>query len=223
MTYENRKQFMQAVRKVCCNQQSVRASDCLLWQYRLTEFDDQCAAIRRGLATVVPISVLSVFTWQELQLEVCGQAAVDVDLLERNTSYVLRSASRLLHGATPSLCRYGSDMRSTDPAVRFFWTMMRTKFTDEERSKFLRFVWFAISCFAIRVTCDCHAVRGRSRLPLADEDFERKVSNRLCAVRFISPHIRCRSIGTTKPNRLVVRTTTCRLRTRAFSASLIPC
>src|SRR4051812_12314659 len=33
---------------------------------RLEEFKPQCAAMRRGLATVVPYAVLSLFTWEEL-------------------------------------------------------------------------------------------------------------------------------------------------------------
>lgn len=38
----------------------------LLEQYRLNEFKLQIDAIRQGLATIVPIKLLSLFTWQEL-------------------------------------------------------------------------------------------------------------------------------------------------------------
>ncbi len=39
----------------------------LLTQYRLHEFDTQIKPIRRGLATIVPISLLSLFTWRQLE------------------------------------------------------------------------------------------------------------------------------------------------------------
>ncbi len=47
-----------------------RAEYCrLLIEYRKNEFTVQCDAIRRGLATVVPYTLLSLFTWDELQMQ----------------------------------------------------------------------------------------------------------------------------------------------------------
>ena len=108
----------------------------LLQQYRLNEFSVQCAAIRRGLATVVPYAVLSLFTAEELEAEVVGMKTIDVDYLEANTEY--------------------EGCSSSDPHIRFFWAVMRTRFDDDQRAKLLRFVW------------------GRSRLPLPGENWERK-------------------------------------------------
>lgn len=70
VTWDNRKQFASA-----------------LIHYRLNEFKLQCEAIRRGLATVVPFPLLSLFTWYELEIEVCGRPKMNIDLLEQMTSY----------------------------------------------------------------------------------------------------------------------------------------
>lgn len=103
---------------------------------RFGEFSAQCAAIRRGLAAVVPYAALSLFTWAELEseFEVVGVQTVDVDCLEQNTE--------------------SDGCSNSDPHVRFFWAVMRTRFDDEQRAKLLRFTW------------------GRSRLPLIGEKWE---------------------------------------------------
>jgi E3 ubiquitin-protein ligase HERC2 len=92
----------------------------LLLAYRLSEFKEQCAAIRQGLATVVPFPFLSLLSWSQLEYQVCG-GAFDVDLLERNTQY--------------------EGYSSGDATIRMFWKMMRERFDDRTRSLFLKFVW----------------------------------------------------------------------------------
>jgi hypothetical protein len=100
-----------------------------LLAYRLGEFAEQCAAMRRGLATVVPYLPLALLSWHELERQVCG-GGVDLDLLQRHTVYEGFSAA--------------------DSRARLFWQMMRERFDDAQRAKFLSFVW------------------GRSRLPTSD-------------------------------------------------------
>jgi len=109
VTWENKQLFSEALLK-----------------YRLTEFEQQCEAIRRGLATVVPAQLLSLYSWQEVEKRIAG-STFDVDLLEQATEY---------KGVDPSA-----------PHVRMFWTMMRDRLSDEQRARFISFVW------------------GRSRLP----------------------------------------------------------
>jgi hypothetical protein len=70
VTWDNRERFARA-----------------LIHYRLNEFKVQCDAIRRGLATVVPFPLLSLFTWHELEIEVCGRPKMNIDLLEQMTTY----------------------------------------------------------------------------------------------------------------------------------------
>jgi hypothetical protein len=69
LTMENAKQFCAAFTK-----------------FRLNEFSVQCEAMRRGLATVVPYQMLSLFTWQELERMVTG-SKFDLDLLEKTAKY----------------------------------------------------------------------------------------------------------------------------------------
>ena len=54
-------------------------------EYRLHEVDTQVAAIRRGMGTIVPAQLLPLFTWQEVELQVCGRRDVDVEFLKANT------------------------------------------------------------------------------------------------------------------------------------------
>lgn len=55
VTWENKQQFCDALLK-----------------YRLSEFEVQCEAIRKGLGTVVPVQLLSLYTWQELENKIAG-------------------------------------------------------------------------------------------------------------------------------------------------------
>ena len=79
-----------------------------------------CEAMLRGLASVVPIKVLSLFSWEELAEFTCGVAKIDVQLLRSVTEY--------------------SGCSSKDDHVKYFWTAM-SEFSNEERQAFLRFVW----------------------------------------------------------------------------------
>ena len=107
-------------------------------QFRLHEFDEQMQAVRSGLAEVVPITILSMFTWRELEAQVAGYGMTDkqIDLLYKMTDY--------------------SGCSKTDPHIKFFWKILRERFNNEQRVKFLIFVW------------------GRSRLPVTEDDFEKK-------------------------------------------------
>jgi len=93
----------------------------LVMEYRKNEFATQCQAIRRGLATVVPYTLLSLFTWQEFEIQVCGYPKMDIDLLKKMTTYDGCSAS--------------------DPHIQYFWQVLSKRFDDIERAKFLKFVW----------------------------------------------------------------------------------
>lgn len=70
LTFENRRQYLS-----------------LAIQTRLHEASQQVAAIRRGMGMVVPLHLLSLFTWQELEVAVCGEKTIDIELLKRHTKY----------------------------------------------------------------------------------------------------------------------------------------
>jgi E3 ubiquitin-protein ligase HERC2 len=92
----------------------------LVLKYHLHQFDQQADAVRHGLATIVPISMLSLFTWERVEMMVCGVAEVDVRLLESVTDY--------------------SSCSPADAHIQFFWQALRD-FNNEERSALIRFVW----------------------------------------------------------------------------------
>lgn len=88
--------------------------------FRLREFETQCAAIRAGLAAIVPVDLLELHTWKELELLVTGDPDVDLVMLKRHVKY---------QGHKP-----------TDKVVQFFWEAMES-YSGVERQRFLRFVW----------------------------------------------------------------------------------
>lgn len=83
--------------------------------------DKALFAVRDGLASVVPAAVLPLFTWEEVELQMCGRPGVDIDLLQANTEY-------------------DDDISSSDVHIQSFWRVLRA-FDDRDRSQFLRFVW----------------------------------------------------------------------------------
>jgi hypothetical protein len=107
-----------------------------LQDFRLSEFREQCTAMRQGLATVVPYQCLSLMTWVQLERWVCGSAfsCEQVAILQRHTHY--------------------QNCKADDPHIRWFWEMLRDRFTDKHRTDFLSFAW------------------GRSRLPASDEAWQ---------------------------------------------------
>lgn len=88
--------------------------------YRLGEFDRQIAAVREGMAEVVPVPLLSLFTGVEMETMVCGSPDIPLDLLKSVTTY---------KGVDP-----GANL------IRWFWQTLE-EFSNSERSLFLRFVW----------------------------------------------------------------------------------
>ena len=89
--------------------------------YHCAEFDAQCAAIARGLATIVPINILRLFTAQQCELLVVGHSEVDLALLRRKTTY-------------------DSPYSNDHPTIVLFWAMMEA-FSNEERQMMIKFAW----------------------------------------------------------------------------------
>lgn len=101
--------------------------------YRLGEMAPAARAIRAGLETQLPPASLALLRWDELERMVCGSPTVDIELMK-------------------SACEYAS-CSASDEHVVWFWEVMETDFTEEDRKAFLRFAW------------------GRSRLPLTRAGF----------------------------------------------------
>ncbi|XP_032047895.1 E3 ubiquitin-protein ligase HECTD3 [Aythya fuligula] len=98
----------------------------LVQKARLEESKEQIMAMQAGLLKVVPQAVLDLLTWQELEKKICGDPEVTVDALKKLTRF--------------------EDFEPLDTRVQYFWEALNN-FTNEDRSRFLRFV------------------TGRSRLP----------------------------------------------------------
>ncbi|XP_058031226.1 E3 ubiquitin-protein ligase HECTD3 [Ahaetulla prasina] len=98
----------------------------LVQKARLNESKEQIAAMQAGLLKVVPQAVLDLLTWQELEKKVCGDPEVTVEALKKLTRF--------------------EDFEPSDTRIQYFWEALNN-FTNEDRSRFLRFV------------------TGRSRLP----------------------------------------------------------
>eukprot|EP01083_Nonionella_stella_P076921 209798_1 len=93
----------------------------LVFDARLHEHDRQIEAVRRGMAKVIPLQLLHLLSWHELELAVCGTQTIDIDLLRRHTEYA------------PSVDPHA-------PHVCSFWDML-SGFGPTERRSFVRFAW----------------------------------------------------------------------------------
>jgi len=93
----------------------------LMYQYHLHEFDAAASAIASGLATVVPLAVLRLFTASQFELLVTGRAEVDLGLLRRQTVYE-------------------APYSDNHPTILLFWAMMEG-FSHAERSMMIKFAW----------------------------------------------------------------------------------
>jgi len=92
----------------------------LVEQLRLNESEKQYTAIRKGISCVVPLNLLNLFSWKQVENMVCGAADIDVDLLKGKTEYENISADA--------------------PHVKYFWEVLK-EVSARDRSQFLRFVW----------------------------------------------------------------------------------
>ena len=81
--------------------------------------------LRQGISSIVPVRLLPMFTWQELEHLICGVADVDVEMLQNQTKYV-------------------GGVSQTDAHITFFWDVIANEFTPEDRTQFLKFVWVCI-------------------------------------------------------------------------------
>jgi len=93
----------------------------LVIKSRLHESARQIDAVRKGLDSVVPIRMLSLFSWFDLETLVCGNPHIDVEALRRHTKFT-------------------GVLSSSHPLIRHFFDALHS-FNMEERQLFLRFVW----------------------------------------------------------------------------------
>lgn len=88
--------------------------------YRLREGALQVDAMRCGFATIFPARVLTLLTWQEMEMLTCGSPKIDIAVWKQHTRY--------------------DGYNEHDEPVRLFWEAMAS-FSDEQRADFVRFAW----------------------------------------------------------------------------------
>lgn len=89
-------------------------------EFLFNEFKIQTNAMLKGFSEVIPLTALSLFTWNELEVLVCGSPDIDVEVLKEHTSY--------------------SGYSATDDTIVNFWTVFE-ELSREERTQFIRFAW----------------------------------------------------------------------------------
>lgn len=87
---------------------------------RLTEHTSAIEAIRRGISKIVPIQLLNMLTARDLELLICGNSFIDIDLLRRHTKY---------SGVSPDA-----------PHIDMFWRVLED-FDQAHRRLFIKFAW----------------------------------------------------------------------------------
>ena len=87
---------------------------------RLRESQLMFQNFKEGLAAVLPVKLLPIFTSTELEEIVSGNSKVDIALLRQCTEY--------------------DDLDPDSPLVTTFWKVLED-FSNDERTSFLRFVW----------------------------------------------------------------------------------
>ena len=103
--------------------------------YRLREMHAQVAAVRRGLATQLPASVIELVAWDEFEELVCGSPEVDIEEMAARAEY--------------SGCAAGDSM------CLWLWEILRS-FTQPERKAFVKFVWGRSRLPSTRRGADLH-------------------------------------------------------------------
>jgi E3 ubiquitin-protein ligase HERC1 len=86
---------------------------------RLEETSKQMDWLRAGLAFVIDPQVLSFLSWEDVELRACGAKDIETEALKKISTYGV-----------------GEDHR----VIKWFWEMFE-EFTQEERRKYLKFVW----------------------------------------------------------------------------------
>lgn len=95
----------------------------LVVQACIAPYQYQVACMRHGMAAVVPSRALALCGWRDMLRLVCGDAAIDIENLYRNTKY---DSNKYYH--------------EQHPVIINFWKAMR-ELTPEQKRNFVRFAW----------------------------------------------------------------------------------
>jgi len=92
----------------------------LVLEMRINEAAEHVACLREGLAIGVPLGCLSLWSWRDLELKVCGNPTVDIQVMQKHVCY--------------------DSISKDDDPVKFMWSALES-FSQEDRTAFVRFCW----------------------------------------------------------------------------------
>lgn len=95
----------------------------LVIQAAVSSYTHAIGCIRSGMASVIPDRAISLCGWRDLLRLVCGDSAIDIENLYRNTKY---DSNRYYH--------------ENHPVVLNFWKAMR-ELSPEQKRNFVRYAW----------------------------------------------------------------------------------
>lgn len=91
----------------------------LVVKARINETNKQMDWVREGVSFVIDPSILQFLTWEDVELRACGSKDITSEALKKISSYNVDEGHR---------------------HIKMFWDMFET-LTQEERRKYLKFVW----------------------------------------------------------------------------------
>ena len=113
----------------------------LVAHYKLNvQLQQQFAAFREGLSSVVPLAWLRLFSQGELQVLISGADPIDVQDLRQNTTY--SGNVRGSCGDTNSLIHFShhtGEYTADHECIQMFWSVIE-RFSEQERGLLLKFV-----------------------------------------------------------------------------------
>ncbi|KAG5840241.1 hypothetical protein ANANG_G00186730 [Anguilla anguilla] len=129
VTWENKDMYARAVRALRLRE--LENSECM-------------TAVRAGLASIIPLQLLTMLSPLEVELRTCGLPYINLEFLKAHTMYQV-------------------GLMETDQHIEFFWGALEM-FTQEELCKFIK---FACNQERIPFTCPCKdgGPRHRPRAP----------------------------------------------------------
>ena len=98
--------------------------------------------VKEGVNYVINLDVMNLLSWEDVELRACGLKEISVEKLQDITEY--RSVEK------------------DSPVIKMFWEMFGN-FTQEERSKYLKFVWGRS-----KIPLDCTQLRYKHTIQYTD-------------------------------------------------------
>ena len=90
-------------------------------QYMLDELKPCINAVKAGLTSVIPKSMLRLLTGKQLEDYVCGDAVINLEVLKKNTRY--------------------SGYRESDDLIKWFWSILTTEYNNDDIRQLIKFSW----------------------------------------------------------------------------------